>query len=118
MTLFLVMTKITVEKKPANLGKNLDILRKNVKHVRTLLYLEIFCLRVSEPICQDVSWNLHEPSRTMFIWNPHWRLTRKPSYWAQGSGFEWGVHGRAAQGEVCAGQACEWLLRWPPRPHL
>lgn len=40
MSLLLVM-KITIEKKPNELGKNLDILRKNFKHFRILPYLRI-----------------------------------------------------------------------------
>lgn len=39
MFLLLVM-KITIEKKPSELGKNLDILRKNFKHFRIVSHWE------------------------------------------------------------------------------
>lgn len=39
--LLLVMKKITIEKKLSELGKNLDILRKNFQHFRILLCQEI-----------------------------------------------------------------------------
>lgn len=42
MSLLLVTKKITIERKPGELGKNLDILRKNFKRFSTLSYLEVF----------------------------------------------------------------------------
>lgn len=47
MSSLLVMEKITIEKKVSQLGKSLDILRKNFKHFRILLFLEGFFLLIS-----------------------------------------------------------------------
>lgn len=48
MSLLLGMQKVTVKKKVNELGKNLgkNILRKNFKHFRLLLHLEVFLLLV------------------------------------------------------------------------